>query len=871
MPPGSFPTRVSFGTLVVSVGLALPLLGRASPVGQSASIGGASPGEGVSVGGPVPDWVVQVKDDGAFPPGADAASEPVEYRLLDEQVRIGDGPKERFVRRIYKIANEQGIRDLSEIRIDFDPAYETVAFHTAVVRRNGTETSRLISNDLHVLQRESDLDAHVYDQRMTVLLFLEDVRVGDEIESAYTIRGENPAFEGRDTEQWEFAWSVPVAKCAYRLLAPHDRLAHERSQGAPAATVTASGDRRESRWDIRGIAAIRPESGVPAWYDAYPSFRQTDFDGWSDVARWAAEMYASPEKLSPDLEERVASIAAASASRAERVERAWAFVRDEVRYLALEIGPSSHRPSDPDLVLRRRFGDCKDKARLLMTILHGLGIEARVALVHSRIGRDLRSRLPAPSAFDHAIVRVELDGRTRWIDPTIASARGSFDRIAGLGYGWALVIDPSTTDLVEIASDPANESRTEIEARFDASSFDKDARMTVETTYCGQDADRTRNSLAAAGKEKLGKDYLNYYARCYPRIRETAALEIRDDPRENVLVTFESYVVPSFWKPQQETGKFVARFEAPEIAAIASSPSMPVRTMPLAVRFPQHFRLHVGASLPEICRIKPSENTVRDPAFEYSFRTTFTDARLDLRYAYDALRDSVPPEDVPGHTERLHEVRVTTAYEITQLTESRLAARREEAASKLNPGVLAFAAISLVLNAIGCVFLFRFRSRKPPPPPWTGEPELVGIRGWLVLCAIGIVLTPLQVAPRVFHLVQTAAGPGFDLITTPGTTHYRPMVGLLVLGDVFIDIAILCVSVVEIPLFFGRRRIFPNVLIASRLAFGFFLLADHVLSRTLTNPKPDTRIAGLVASTFGVVIWVLYFWLSRRVRATFVR
>ena len=34
----------------------------------------------------------------------------------------------------------------------------------------------------------------------------------------------------------------------------------------------------------------------------------------------------------------------------------------------MELGVSSHRPGDPNQVLRRRFGDCKDKVLLLVTM-----------------------------------------------------------------------------------------------------------------------------------------------------------------------------------------------------------------------------------------------------------------------------------------------------------------------------------------------------------------------------------------------------------------------------------------------------------------------------------------------------------------------
>ena len=78
--------------------------------------------------------------------------------------------------------------------------------------------------------------------------------------------------------------------------------------------------------------------------------------------------------------------------------------------MSISIGPGGYRPASPDTVLSRRFGDCKDKALLLTTILRELGIEAQPALVNSRRGRVLTSALPTPYMFDHAIVRARTGG-----------------------------------------------------------------------------------------------------------------------------------------------------------------------------------------------------------------------------------------------------------------------------------------------------------------------------------------------------------------------------------------------------------------------------------------------------------------------------
>ena len=136
------------------------------------------------------------------------------------------------------------------------------------------------------------------------------------------------------------------------------------------------------------------------------------------MARWAKPLYRVPASLDRPLQSVVERIARAEPSPAGRMLAALRLVQGEVRYLGVEIGQNSHAPNPPALVFARRFGDCKDKTLLTLTLLQHLGIEARAALVNTDLQRGVADQLPNPGAFDHVLVRAHVDGKTWWIDPT---------------------------------------------------------------------------------------------------------------------------------------------------------------------------------------------------------------------------------------------------------------------------------------------------------------------------------------------------------------------------------------------------------------------------------------------------------------------
>lgn len=102
----------------------------------------------------------------------------------------------------------------------------------------------------------------------------------------------------------------------------------------------------------------------------------------------------------------------ASADPGQRMLAALRFVQGQIRYLGVEIGAGSHAPSAPAVVLQRRFGDCKDKSLLAVTMLRSLGIDAEPALVNTNARRGIAGWLATPSAFDHVIARAHVKGAT---------------------------------------------------------------------------------------------------------------------------------------------------------------------------------------------------------------------------------------------------------------------------------------------------------------------------------------------------------------------------------------------------------------------------------------------------------------------------
>jgi transglutaminase-like putative cysteine protease len=152
-----------------------------------------------------------------------------------------------------------------------------------------------------------------------------------------------------------------------------------------------------------------------------------------------------------DVQPMLSRIDLKNATRMETIQKLVGALHRNVRYTGVEFGESALIPQFPAETLKRKYGDCKDKAALLVTLLRAAGIDAKLALLFTGPGQDVNPELPGMGAFDHAIVYVPAKDSAPelWIDATAQYSRvGSLPE---MDYGrWALVVDPATSALKKI-------------------------------------------------------------------------------------------------------------------------------------------------------------------------------------------------------------------------------------------------------------------------------------------------------------------------------------------------------------------------------------------------------------------------------------
>lgn len=154
------------------------------------------------------------------------------------------------------------------------------------------------------------------------------------------------------------------------------------------------------------------------------------------------------------------------------------------------------------------------------------------------------------------------------------------------------------------------------------------------------------------------------------------------------------------------------------------------------------------------------------------------------------------------------------------------------------------------------------------------EQNLKGLRGWLLLVAVGVILTPIRLIfvqlPEYNELFDDGT---WDALTTVESEIYHPLWAPLLTGEIIFNFFMLFASLYLVYLFFSKHYLFPKVYIAIVLITLVFIPIDAWLVTLILPNEPffdPQTLQEFIRVSVSALIWIPYMLVSKRVKATFV-
>ncbi len=600
-----------------------------------------------------PQWTQPVTCDPAATIDPSLVDYGYYYLLVDQQIHVEQ--KQDYRHYAFRVINNAGLTDASQIELSWEPSYEQFTLHSLSVWRNGTKhewTNRIRWKEI---QKEESLDILQYKETRTMLLVLEDIRVNDVVEYEFSITGTNPIFGDMTAGSFHHGYNYPMDTVHFRLLVdPRRPLSiKQHVRELPVSKVTTADGLHEYVWHEKNSPEVKAEERTPPWFWTYPWIEYSQWQSWEEVREWGTKLFALSASGDAatglaELSERIAKDRGTGQGREERLIDLLRFVQNDIRYFGIEIGINSHKPRKPLEVAASRFGDCKDKALLFSELARLDGWDVVATLVHSDAGRSINDRLPSPYAFNHVIVKLtDQNGYRYWYDPTISHQGGDLRSTHVPHYGWVLSLGerPYAEGSLEYMLDELP-GTIETHETFTGTGPDGSGTLEVTTVYSGKEANAMRWRLASTGRATMEKLYLDFYQRLFPGTEKTADVRSTDDPGKNVIEVYESYSIPQLWKKstdeKTETLYVYPHTFSTYMDAFDKLPAE--RKFPLFLEKPYTVTHRVTIVSPLPLLVGNESHRTDNPWYALSYDAKKEDRTVTIQWEYRNLAETIAPE-----------------------------------------------------------------------------------------------------------------------------------------------------------------------------------------------------------------------------------
>ncbi|MBI2682870.1 MAG: DUF3857 and transglutaminase domain-containing protein [Acidobacteriales bacterium] len=351
----------------------------------------------------VPSWMLDASRTalGTYPADTRAVV------LLDENVTTvrENGEVITSYRRVVKILSTKG-RDFGTASVHYDTETKLSNFKAWSIAADGQQYEVKEKDALEITPYSGEL----YSDNRVKLIKIPAAEPGAIVGFEYEQKQRPYIWQ----DHWFFQEDVPVKKARYVLLLPggweykmYWRNYSEQQPVAMGGSLV---------WELNDLPAVKTDEDYRPTLQAvagrmYVSYFSTSGVGkqqtsWEGLGSWYNGLTADRRSPTTELQRKVQDLTAGKSTTLDKIRVLTAFAQRDVRYVAIEIGIGGQQPHRAGEIFANRYGDCKDKATVLSTMLKEIGIDSYYVIIDSHRGVVAKD-IPT-FAMNHAIIAIRM-------------------------------------------------------------------------------------------------------------------------------------------------------------------------------------------------------------------------------------------------------------------------------------------------------------------------------------------------------------------------------------------------------------------------------------------------------------------------------
>jgi transglutaminase-like putative cysteine protease/tetratricopeptide (TPR) repeat protein len=589
--------------------------------------------------------------------------------LLDSAVtRVHpNGLSETFTQRVVQILDDRGAREEGDVDLRWTPDTQTLEVRQARVYKPNGDVLEAVSTE------ETDLSEPwyglYYDVRGQIIRF-SALEPGDVIDVEYVISdvGRRNLFADYFGDLHFFQEELPRLESRYVLIAPRGKKLYFNKPTLAGLTHEEEdrGDETIHRFRAVDTPKVDVEPGMPGYSEVAAYVHVSTYKAWEDVATWYTGLVRSQLEPNAAISSAVRDAVKGLTDERAKIRAVYDLVVKRTRYVGLEFGIHGYQPYRVSQVFARKFGDCKDKASLLVVMLREAGISASLVLARTRHGGDLSAEPASLAPFDHAIAWVPK--YNLYLDGT-AEFSGA-DELPAQDQDIP-VLQVITGKLVRTPVLPAarNHVVTDWRVALDATGA---ARVEEQMSISGEAAHEWRNHYQSPGER--GEKYDQAWNGKHPGAH-VDKLEMSLDDLEKPVSVRASVDVPHWGRPDDDA--LVMPALGRDADMLRSYARLSTRRHDLVLGYPWLQDEKVTISLPPgfVVRRLPEARTVETPFAKLVMKAEARGSQVVVSATLQVDRHRIATKDYAAFRKFCADVDAAVSQELVIAKQKREAAR----------------------------------------------------------------------------------------------------------------------------------------------------------------------------------------------------
>ncbi len=424
-------------------------------------------------------------------------------------------------------------------------------------------------------------DSDAGDDRKLVIPFA-GLKVGDALDFVYRMPRVSMLGDGWSI-RFLFGEALPVKREILEIHIPEETEANLFRKAEPEGDAYSYDEtNRIHRWTMTDEEAFMREELCPALTFRYPWIGLSTFGTWDAAGETYQRVFWEKIEVTPEISELAEKLTEGLDGDYERASALYAYTNEDIGSISVELGSGRLIPTSAAEVLRRSYGDCKDKTALLVALCLAADIKAEPALVATRPGSTVRSDFPELGSFTHMIVRLpDIRGGT-FCDPSMGDSCLDYLPVSVEGTLSLIVPAEGKGKLMSIPAASAEDHGFSLEIDIRPRSNNM-TEIRLEGQYRGLLAQYMTEGLAVADTAWAGTvvDRVLAYGLWGSCKRNSWHLESDDCDRATLTATY----VDTSWAPEQGmTVTFSCRNEVAD--PFITFPSSEGRELDVELDFP---------------------------------------------------------------------------------------------------------------------------------------------------------------------------------------------------------------------------------------------------------------------------------------------